>query len=81
MTEPYDPAAILADPMKRGSNTDCARCHGTGAVWADPPACTCGAGPACGIPGVGHEPYCGAEQCPNGCAFRPFRSYLLGGGA
>lgn len=58
--------------------TECGECHGTGAVWTEPPACTCGSGPACGIPGVGHEPYCGAEPCPNGCAFRP---YPIGGGA
>ena len=45
----------------------CATCLDTGYIEVD--GCTCGAGPAVGIPGVGHHPMCGTEPCPNGCDF------------
>lgn len=44
----------------------CRECRGTGMVWIA--GCNCD--PA-GPDGYGHERYCGAEQCPNGCPFNP----------
>ena len=61
-------AASLWEAVARGAlrarSRSCGFCD-DGLVTVD--ACTCDAGPALGIPGAGHRPYCGVEPCPDGC--------------
>ena len=56
--------SAVANGALRALRRSCGQCD-DGLVEVD--VCTCDAGPALGIPGVDHRPYCGVEPCPNGC--------------
>ena len=47
---------------------NCKLCEDSGAVWIE--GCNCG---GYGSPYYQHEPYCGAEPCPNGCPVPGYR--------